>query len=320
MRCNILWFTAVLGLPAPALGIVNVVTTTQSFGDIVRKLGGSQVKVTSIMRGPENPHHIKPRPSFMMKLRRAKLFVHSGLDMEVWAPLLVKGSRRKHLLYGQPGNVDASEGIRLLEVPRRGELSRAQGDIHVFGNPHYMADPLNSIRVARTIMKRLKRIDPGHAELYQENFGAYEKEARETTARLVKKMKPYRGTRVVVYHRAWPYFRKRFGLVKVGEVEPKPGITPGPRHLNATIEKMRETGTKIIIVDTYVSKKNADFVASKVGGRAVVLAEDVHGLPGCDTYLGTIEHNVDAMIAAFREVGIEPHATTEVGEEAGAKR
>jgi len=309
MKRTFITLAAALVCPSGALGAVNVVTTTQAYADIVRKLGGPQVKVTSIMRGPENPHHVKPRPSFIMKVRRAKLFIHSGLDMEVWVPLLVKGSRKKNLLYGQVGNVDVSKGIKLLEVPKPGELSRAQGDIHVFGNPHYMSDPLNSIIVARTITKRLKRVDPGHADLYEKNFEAYAKEARETTDRLVKKMKPYWGTKVVVYHRAWPYFRRRFGLIKVDEVEPKPGITPGPQHLSETIEKMKESGARIIIVDTYVSKENADFIADKAGGRAVVLAEDVHGLPGCDTYLGTIEHDVDAIIAALHDLGVQPNAT-----------
>lgn len=311
MKRTLITLLAVLSCPTAALGTVGVVTTTQAYADIVRKLGGSQVKAVPIMRGPENPHHVKPRPSYIMKLRHAKLLIHSGLDMEVWVPLLVKGSRKKNLLYGQVGNVDVSKGIKLMEVPKPGELSRAQGDIHVFGNPHYMTDPINSIIVARTITKRLKRVDPSHAALYQKNFEAYAKEARETTDRLVKKMKPYWGTKVVVYHRAWPYFRRRFGLVKVAEVEPKPGITPGPQHLSATIEKMKETDTKIILVDTYVNKKNAEFIANKVGGRAIVLAEDVHGLPGCDTYLGTIEYDVDAIIAAIKDLGIKPNATAQ---------
>ncbi len=299
---------ALLVGPIRASAVVRVVTTSQSFADIVRRIGGDQVHVESIMRGPENPHNVRPKPSYMMKLRRADLFVHSGLDAEAWAPLLVKGARKSHLLPGQPGNIDASKGITLKEVPKRGELSRALGDIHVFGNPHYLGDPLNALVVGRTILNALKRTDLGHADLFQTNYEAFAKDVRDTTDRLVAKMKPYWGTKLVIYHRAWPYFRDRFGLVKVAEVEPKPGITPGPRHLRACIDKMKAAGARLVVVETFSNHKDAEFVAQKGGGKAVVLALDVRALPGCDSYLGMIEYDVNTLIAALRDAGVEPHA------------
>ena len=306
MQRLMLILTAVLTVTSPALAGIRIVTPNQAYADIARAVGGDLVRVDAIMRGPENPHNVVPKPSHMMKLRRAKLFIHSGLDAEPWVPLLIKGARKQEFLPGQTGNVDVSRGIELKEIPKSGELSRALGDIHVFGNPHYILDPLNGIIVAETILHALKRVDPTHAESYQRNFDAYATRLREATRRLLRKIVPYRGTKVVIYHRAWPYFFDRFGLVKVAEVEPKPGITPGPRHLNDCIEKMKAADAKLVVVETFSSKKNAAFVAEKVGGHAVVLALDVRALPQCDTYLNMIEYNVDTLINAMREIGIQP--------------
>jgi len=301
---------AAAALAAPAVAKVRVVTTTPTLADITRQVGGDYVSVQSIMRGPENVHNVQPKPSYMIKVKRADLFVHSGLDLELWAPLLIKGARNPRLFPGQPGNVDASRGIALKEVPRPGQLSRALGDIHVFGNPHYALDPLNGIIIARTITDALKRADPKHAQQFEKNYQAYAERLRQLTERLVARMKPYAGTKIVVYHRSWPYFTDRFGLVKVGEVEPKPGISPGPQHLAACIETMKQHGAKIIIVNTYNNRKNAETVASRVGGKAVVLAQEVKALPGVDTYEQMFEYNVETLLRAFREVGIQPRGPT----------
>lgn len=306
MQRLMIMLAAVLTVAPPVRATIRVVATSQAYADIARSVGGGLVRVEAIMRGPENPHNVVPKPSHMMKLRRAKLFIYSGLDAEPWVPLLIKGARKHAFLPGQTGNVDASRGIALKEIPKSGQLSRALGDIHVFGNPHYILDPENGIVVAETILNALERVDPTHGESYQRNFDDYATRIRETTRRLEREMAPYRGTKVAIYHRAWPYFFDRFGMVKVAEVEPKPGITPGPRHLNECIEKMKAAGVKLVVVETFSSRKNAQFIAEKVGGQAVVLALDVRALPQCDTYLNMIEYNVHTMIGAMREVGIQP--------------
>lgn len=292
----------------PVAADVRVVTTTPAFADIVQQIGGKYVKVQSIMRGPESPHNVKAKPSHMMKLKRADLFVHSGLDGESWAPQLIKGSRNRKLLAGQPGNVDVSRGIQLKQVPKKGGLSRALGDIHVFGNTHYSLDPLNGIIIARTITDALKRTDSKHAEVYESNYQAYAKRLGELTEQLVKRMAPYRGTRVVTYHRSWPYFLDRFGLVKVAEIEPKPGISPGPQHLSRCIATMKSQNAHVVIVETFNSLKNSEFVASRAAGKAVVLVQNVHAAAGVDTYEQMFEHNIDALLATFKALGIEPNA------------
>jgi len=296
-----------VGLSPPVNAAIRVVTTTPGYADIVKQIGGSKVSVASVMRGPENVHNVSPRPSQMMKVKKAKLFVHSGLDGEAWAPLLLKGARNANLLPGRPGNVDVSRGIRLKEVPQRGQLTRALGDIHVFGNTHYALDPLNIVIIARTITDALKRVEPDSADEFESNYKAYAKRMRSLSERLVEKMKPFKGVPVVTYHRTWPYFLARFGLVSIGEVEPKPGISPGPRHLLECVERMQSQGGKIVIVESFNSLDNAKSVAERVNGKAIVLAQEVKAVSGIDTYEKLFEYDIDRLIEAFKEVGVAPN-------------
>jgi zinc/manganese transport system substrate-binding protein len=282
---------------------VRVVTTTPSYADITRRVGGDHVSVEAVMRGPENVHNVSPTPSQMMKLKKADLWVHSGLDAEPWAPLLVKGARNPRLLPGQPGDVDVSRGIALREVPGRGGLTRALGDIHIYGNTHFALDPLNGVIIGRTIADALQRADPSHAEEYEANYMKHAKELRELTDRLIERIKPYRGARIVTYHRSWVYFLERFGLQSIGEIEPRPGIAPGPQHLRDCVQTMKAQRVRVIVVEAFNSRRDAEVVAERVGGVAVVLAHDVGAVPGVDSYGQVFEHNIDVLIEAFREVG-----------------
>ena len=292
--------------PCLALAEVRVVTTNPSLADLTRQIGAEQVRVESLMRGPENPHNVIPKPSFVMKLRKADLFVHLGLDAEPWVPNLVRSARRERLLAGGEGNIDASREIELLEVPLRGELTRALGDIHVFGNTHYMLDPLNGIVIGRTIARALARVDPEHAALFDEGARELERSLRALTATLIERMKPLAGVQVVSYHRTWPYFLKRFALEKLAEVEPKPGIAPGPRHVARVAEQMKQSGVGLVIVATFSNQKTARRVAELAGGRAIVLAQEVKALSGVETYQALFEHNVEALLAAQRELSGSP--------------
>ena len=292
---------ALLAALAPCLvrAEVYVVTTSPALADLTRQVGGATVEVQALMRGPENPHNVVPTPGLVMKLRKADLFVHLGLDAEPWVPLLVRSARRERVLPGGSGNIDASRGIVLQEVPSRGGLSRAFGDIHVYGNTHYLLDPLNGIIVARTIADALVRTDPDHREPYEQNFEVFEQQLLALTDRLVERMEPYRKTRVVTYHRTWPYFLRRFSLEKMAEVEPKPGIAPGPQHIAKVAEQMSQEGVRVLIVATFSSQKIAERVARRAGGRAVVLAQEVYALPEVDSYARLFEYNVDALLEAL---------------------
>jgi len=292
--------------PDLAQSDVHVVTTSPALADLSRQVGGSVIEVEALMRGPENPHNVVPTPSLVMKLRKADLFVHLGLDAEPWVPSLVRSARRERLLPGGSGNIDASRGIVLQQVPLPGGLSRAFGDIHVYGNTHYLLDPMNGIIVARTIAAALERADPEHRKLYSENLEDFEKRLSALTDRLIERMKPYRGTSVVTYHRTWPYFLRRFSLEKIAEVEPKPGIAPGPRHIAQVADQMTQKGVRVVIVETFSNQKIAERVAGRADARAVVLAQEVHALPGVDSYERLFEYNVDALIEALEQPAAMP--------------
>jgi ABC-type Zn uptake system ZnuABC Zn-binding protein ZnuA len=303
MRWFVIAIVLLLG-PTESVAVVRVVTTTPIHADLVRKVGGEHVEVESLMRGPENPHNVIPKPSFIMKLRKSDLFVHTGLDAEPWVPVLLKSARKAHLLPGARGYLDLSRGIALKEVPRRGELSRAQGDIHVYGNPHYALDPLNGIEMARTIADALARVDADHADAFEANYEAFEKRIRQLVEHWLLLLEPHGRVPVATYHRAWSYFLDRFYLEQVAEVEPKPGIAPGPRHLTDCVERMKTRGAKIVVLATFSNEKNGRLVAERVGGKAVILAQEVHAFPEVDSYEGLFEYNARALLAAYQELGI----------------
>jgi zinc/manganese transport system substrate-binding protein len=295
-----------VALAPNVLADVRVVTTSPTLADLTRQIGGEQVRVESLMRGPENAHNVIPKPSLVMKLRKADLFVHLGLDAEPWVPNLLRSARRERLLAGGEGNVDTSMGIRLLEIPSRTQLTRALGDIHVYGNTHYALDPLNGIAIGLTIAGALSRADPEHAPLFDERAQSLERKLRALTEKLVRRMEPLAGTRVVTYHRTWPYFLERFALKKLAEVEPKPGISPGPRHIARVAREMEENEVGLVLVDTFSDLNTAQRLAGLVGGRAVVLAQEVSALPDVETYEALFEHNVEALLAAQRELSGSP--------------
>ncbi len=289
-------------IPSLALAEVRVVTTNPTLADLTRQIGGTRVRVESLMRGPENPHNVVPKPSFVMKLRKADLFIHLGLDAEPWVPNLLRGARQERLLSGGRGNVDTSAGIVLLEVPSQGGLTRALGDIHVYGNTHYVLDPLNGIVIGHTIANALARADPEHASAFGDRARDLERDLRSLTEKLTEAMRPLAGARVVTYHRTWPYFLKRFNLEKVGEVEPKPGIAPGPLHIARVAEKMKEIGVGLIIVETFSNQRTARRLAELAKGRSVLLAQGVNAVPGAETYQALFKYNIEALLTAHREL------------------
>lgn len=278
---------------------LKVVATTPNFADIAMSVGGEHVSIETIMKPRENVHNVSPKPSHMMRLKRADLFLYAGLDGEPWVPNLIKGAREAKFLPGGDGLVDLSRGIAIKEVPQRNELSRALGDIHAYGNTHYAMDPLNGVIIARTMADAFKRKDPAHADDYESNYEAFALAMQELTDRLLAESESIRGAPVVVYHRSWPYFLDRFGLRKVGEIEPKPGIAPGPQHMAATIETMQADHVRVVIVEPYNHSKTADRIAERAGGVVVELCNEVGAIKGVDSYEALFEYNVRALVDAI---------------------
>ena len=208
----------------------------------------------------------------------------------------------ERLLSGGKGNVDTSVGIVLLEAPSHSELTRALGDIHVYGNTHYVLDPLNGIVIGRTIARALARVDPEHASLFDDRAGELERDLRALTEKLIRAMAPLAGSRVVTYHRTWPYFLKRFNLEKQGEVEPKPGIAPGPRHIARIAEEMKTNGVGLVIVETFSNQRTARRLAELAEARTVLLAQEVKAVSEVETYQALFEYNIEALLAAHRDL------------------
>ena len=284
---------------------ITIITTSTDLKSIAEFIGGDKVKVESITKGYQDPHIVDPKPSYMLKLNRADLFVKVGLDLELWAQLLEDGARNPRIRYGSPGYVDASIGVELLETPQR-RIDRSLGDIHVFGNPHYWLDPLNGKIITKNILDGLKRISPENTSYFEDNKRLFDKEIEKRLIKWLEKMKPYTGTKVIAYHNTWPNLTRRFGINVVDYVEPKPGIPPSPSHIANLIRKMKTEDIKLIIKEPFYESKIPKFIASKTGAKVLTLPSSVEGVSGIKDYFGLFDFIINKLINTFEELGITP--------------
>ncbi len=292
---------------APAGANLKIVTTTTDFADLARRIGGDRVEVRSVMKGPENLHNVMAKPTEMVALNKADLFVHGGLDAEPWRDNLLKGARNPRVAAGRPGNVDMSRGIELRDVPA-GRLDRAGGDVHAYGDPHYALHPANAQRMAVTLARALIAADPANGDFYRENARQFVNEMADLHTALREQLAPLGRLKVVTFHPAWGYFADAFGLDVVGTIEPQPGITPSPAQVRQIIDRMKAAGVKVVIVETYSDADLARAVAERAGASVVVLPDHVLGVPQADSYAALFRHNVGKIIEAARAAGIEPAA------------
>ena len=310
---GILWLT-ILGLaltlpwvavPLPAEAKVKIVTTSTDLASISRLIGGDKVEVESIIQGYQNPHYVDIKPSYMIKLHKADMFVKVGLDLELWSPVIAEGARNSKILVGGPGYVDASVGAEIMEIPQV-KITRELGDIHIFGNPHYWLDPENGKVIADNILQGLKRIAPEEYAYFEERKAEFDKRIDELLPGWLERMRPYKGTKVVTYHNSWPNFLNKFGLVAAGYVEPKPGVPPSPAHVTSLIDKIRHEGVKVVIQEPFYETKISQFVADKSGARLLILTPSVLGAEGVNDYFGLFDFLINSLISAFQEAGIKP--------------
>ena len=278
---------------------LKVVTTLTDLQSITTLIGGDKVDVFAIASGYQNPHFVDPKPSYILKLSRADVFVTVGLDLEIgWVPPLLNSARNAKIQKGGEGYVDASVNIPLLQIPT--SASRGQGDIHVFGNPHYWLDPLNGKIIARNICDGLVRVDPDRRTFYEANLKKFNETIDAKTKEWTEKLRPYAGANVIAYHNEWPYFEQRFGLHIVDFLEPKPGIPPTPSQLFKVISEMKRDHIKIIIISPYFTTESADLVARNVGGKVVTLATSVGANEKVRTYYDLFDYNVAQLLDALR--------------------
>lgn len=321
-RILYLWLASLMALTA--VEPLRVCATTPDLGDLVRTIGGADVEVTTFARGGDDPHFVEARPSFTKALSRADLLVVIGLELEIgWVPVLQEQARNPRVLTGGPGYVDASSVIPKLGIPADG-TTRAHGDVHAGGNPHYLSDPANGLRVARLVADRLIRLAPDRRERIEHQWDAFAKRMaialfgeergssmlpaelvalieRETTqpspgvGGWFGRLRTCAGTKVVTDHDLWPYIARRFGLSVVAFLEPKPGISPTTSHLTKVMEQMEAERIRAILTTPYFNPRYARLVAGQTGAVIIPLAHQVGALPGTDNYVATIEHNVTAL-------------------------
>jgi len=321
-------------LPAgtAAAGALRVCTTTPDLASLVRSVGGEEVEVTAFVRGGQDPHFVEARPSFIRELSRADLFVQVGLQLEAgWTPTLLRSARNPRVQVGAPANLDASTVVPRLGVPT-GVIDRSMGDVHAGGNPHYLSDPVDGIRVARAIRDRLSALRPESADAFAERTRAFEADiarrlvgealvsrhgAEAVVDALLEErldalrgdepaggwlgvMQPLAGRAVVADHDLWPYFSRRFGIPVVGFLEPLPGITPTTKHLAELAELMKQRGVRAILAASYFNPRYAEKLAAATGARVVPMANQVEAREGVDDYAQMVDWNVRKLADVLR--------------------
>ncbi len=340
------WFEMVvilaLVLPSPAprgtaQPRVRVVATLTNYGFVAQFIGGPHVDVVSIADGTEDPHFVKPKPSYAVLVQNADLFISTGLDLELWEPALLAKAGNARVMPGSPGYVAAAAGIPLLEVPAT--ASRAEGDIHIYGNPHIYTSPWLMKRVATNIAQGLIRVDSAHRDVYERNLQRFKDEVDrrlfgdalvqmfggDLLDRLVEsgqlisflQSKTYQGRplidrlggwlkaglvfrdrKVVCYHKDWVYFATLFGQQIVDYIEPKPGIPPSPQHVAQVIERMQRENVRVLIAAVYFDQGKVRTVAERAGAVPVVIPMGVTAQ--VPTYWDVVDFWVRSIADAFQ--------------------
>ena len=291
-------------MPVRAAGPLNVIATTEDLAAVAREVGGDKIKVDSLARGYQDPHFVEAKPSFVLKLNKADLLIAVGRELEIgWLPPLITQARNPKVQPGGPGYLDASLTARILEIPT-GQITRAMGDVHPAGNPHYWLEPGNGRRIAQAIQKKLSELDPGDAAYFASRYADFDSRLAAADKRWDAMMAPYKGTKIVTYHRSWPNFAERFGLDVIGYVEPKPGIPPSPSHTLDLIQEMKRQNVKIILVEPYFDLKTPNSVGRETGAQVVVLAPSVGAEKEITDYLKLFDYDLGKLVAAFKAAGV----------------
>jgi zinc/manganese transport system substrate-binding protein len=292
-----------LGFLSPTLAHakkLNVVTSTTDMAALTQEVGGDKVNVDSIAKGYQDPHFVEAKPSFLLKLRQADLLISVGLQLEIgWLPPLITQSGNPRIQVGAGGYLDASQFAQILEIPQ-GTVTRAEGDVHPLGNPHYWLDPDNGRRIAKGIAGKLGDLDPGDAAYFQQRFQDFDKRLSAAEQKWDGEMKPYRGRKVVTYHRSFPNFAQHFGLDVIGYVEPRPGIPPTPSHTLELIQLMKRENAKVVLVEPYFDLKTPQSIGRATGAQVIVYLPSVGGEKQVTNYFELFDYDINLLTKAFQ--------------------
>ena len=300
----------VVALAVPAIagaqGKLNVITTTEDLASIAREVGGDRITVEALARGYQDPHFVEAKPSFILRLQRADLLIVVGRELEIgWLPPLIQQSRNAKVQAGADGYLDASAHARILDIPQ-GQITRAMGDVHPSGNPHYWLDPENGKAIARDIAAKLSQLRPTDKAYFDQRTADFGNRLTEAMKRWQSALAPFKGIKVVTYHRSYPNFADRFGLDVIGYVEPRPGIPPSPGHTLDLISEMKRQQIKVILMEPYFDQKTPNSIARQTGAKVVVLPPSVGGEKSITDYIKLFDYDVNLLVTALRDAGARP--------------
>jgi len=288
-----------------AQGKLNVITTVEDLAAIAREVGGDRITVESIARGYQDPHFVEAKPSFILKLQKADVLIVVGRELEIgWLPPLQTQSRNSKVQIGGPGYLDASLNAEILEIPT-GQITRAMGDVHPLGNPHYWLDPENGKRIAKSIADKFSELRPNDRAYFQQQLASFTERLAAAEKRWLQMMAPYKGTKAVTYHRSFPNFAERFGIEIVGYVEPRPGIPPTPQHTLDLINEMKRQNVKLVLVEPYFDLKTPQSIGRATGAEVLVMPPSVGGVKEITDYFKLFDYDINLLIGAIKKTGTE---------------
>jgi zinc/manganese transport system substrate-binding protein len=278
---------------------LNVVTTTEDLAALSREVGGDHITVESIAKGYQDPHFVESKPSFLLRLQKTDLLVVVGLQLEIgWLPPLQTQSRNSKIQVGANGYLDVSQFCKILEIPT-GQITRAMGDVHPLGNPHYWLDPENGRLIAKGLAGKFAELQPADAAYFQQRYTDFDKRLAAAEKGWEAKMAPYRGRKVITYHRSWPNFCDRFGLNVVDYIEPRPGIPPTPSHTLEVINTMKRENIKLILVEPYFDLRTPNSIAQNTGGEVAQIMPSVGGVKEITNYFQLFDYDINLLVNAF---------------------
>jgi zinc/manganese transport system substrate-binding protein len=284
----------------PARAKLSVVATTPDLASLAREIGGDAVDVKALAKPTEDPHFVDAKPSHIVTLNRADVLIDGGAELELgWLPALLESARNDKIAAGAPGRISASTGVQMLEVPT--SFDRAKGDVHSLGNPHFLIDPVRVKLVVAQITDHLSQVDPKSAPMFAANRKKFEAALDAKMAEWQKMLAPYKGAKIVTYHKDFVYFADRFGLNIVEELEPKPGIAPSPAHLAKVIGTMKSNGVKVILVQPFQNRKTAETVARQTDATVLDMPEQPGAAKNTDTYVAMMDNLVGTLAKALGE-------------------
>ena len=289
--------------PSFAQGKLNVMTTTEDLASIAREVGGDHITVEAIAKGYQDAHFVEAKPSFILKLQKADVLVAVGRELEIgWLPPLIQQSRNAKIQVGSQGYLDASLGATILEIPS-GNITRAMGDVHPLGNPHYWTDPENGKRIAKEIADKLSELRPNDSAFFTQQLASFTGRLDVAEKRWLAQMAPYKGTKMITYHRSFPNFAERFGLNIVGYVEPRPGIPPTPQHTLDLINEMKRQNIKLVLVEPYFDMKTPMAIGRETGAQVLVMPPSVGGTKDVPDYFKLFDYDINLLVEAIRKSG-----------------